>query len=496
MVKLFGETLHECIKARGFSLASVAEDLGYKSKTTLVRILEESSKIENARKCFELALNSELLDLTQAERQALQTALEVSAIGKQAFMTKAVLHDILHPTSEPLSLSDIAVEGIEGIRTFEQLLQRCSKSASCTVWVFGPQNARIFSGLYRLSDRMDRCEIRHYFALDAHNPDDLKTFNAISSIMFSNAYTDYVVNESDAIEKNWMFRSGMLLIEYEEDSGCEEGNQFFSMARVEENQFLGAKDAEGAIASFWLRYIAANEHRLMPLKADVRAVSMLPFPHNYIAFTDYYRQLEHNREIYMIIPDVPFNCISVELLWPIMMEGFAQGGAGRAHDVEKIVGKLAEIHKARYDNLFQKKKVTNIILNTNAMFRFAKTGVCKDQFFLSRPYTCAERVEILEHLLHQTKTNPYFNIRFSNESSIVNDKEVTTYGECAVAIINANTSWNLEKDHSEVLLYNEVLAKYVRDYFRQELMRHEVLPSTKGEALLEQMIAVAAKCRE
>ena len=94
---------------------------------------------------------------------------------------------------------------------------------------------------------------------------------------------------------------------------------------------------------------------------------------DFIVYTQQYCKMEHGAAIYYIRPDVPFQYIPLEVLYPVVREGFARMGMTR-EAYEPNVTALAEIHQARMTNMMRRRRPTYIVLNKAAMEEFVRTS--------------------------------------------------------------------------------------------------------------------------
>jgi len=484
-MRTFAEVFAELIKRRGISVSSVASELGFSSKTALFRILNGQSRPATNRKCLEAACASHMFALTQEETDELRTALRVGEMGEQAFAMNELLRNLLYPV-KPNEPEDVPLTGgfCDGMR---QLLKACAKLSHIYIDVLGRCPQDVFALLHRFSEQADVVGIRHIFAVDAQSTEHMRVLGDVSFILFSPVYAAYLINETGVEEKNWLFHSGVIVISGLREDG---GRRTHLLTPVKAGYHLITGD-NGEPDALFDQLIADAQERIKPLKKLPKNEDSFPFPENYIRFTENCAQIERGREIYMMKPDVPFNCVPPDLLLPIAQEAFAEKVPAAYRTL--AIKRLYEIHKARFDNFFGKKKVTHMVLNRAAMRRFAATGVREDHFFMLRPYTPAERVAILQNLRDQMERNPQLNVWFGRGTNLVSDKEVTAYEGYGLAIIKADTSWHLEKDHREITLHSRALAASFKEYMLGEIIPGEVFSREESFRILDALIELARK---
>ena len=485
-MRTFGEAFALIIKKRQMSVSAAAAELGFSSKTALFRIINDESKPSSIRKCLDAAIQCKALSLNAQEIMELETALRVSAVGKRAYMINAILGSILRPSKR--IPEDIKIAGntrCTSLTAFFSMLA-ARQYESISIGVFGNCPENIFTMLSAFSKEAPVKIICHAFMLDDDRPEDLHVFSQISSILFSPVYKPFILDmtKDSCI---WAFQSGCVMFTCLDKNG---GKTDYQMLPFIDGMYHITEDPSGQLADFWSQIAHSMPSSFRKVKLDAQS-NYPDFPDNYVEFTRFYEKLEHNREIYTVRPDLPFFCISPDILKPMIMNGFAQSGMGAA--AEPLVSELYEIQKNRFDNLFKKKKDTHIILSRTSMRRFAKTGVRSDHFFVGRPYTPQERVQILLHVLQQMKSNPYFHVWFSRDPAYIVDKEVTAYDGFGMAIVKGDTSWELDKDHQEILLENKLLASSFKEHMLAEIIPCEALSRTRSISMMEQLIALAAK---
>lgn len=469
------------------SVSAAAAELGFSSKTALFRILNGQSRPSSNRKCMEAACASQFFALSDEETATLKRALRVGEMGKQAFAMSELLRSLLHPQAPGDLLSAVPLTGDGSCEDFPALFSRCNALSDIRIVVLGrcPQN--ILALLHRFSGQADVSDIYHIFAVDDQSTEHMRVLSEASFILFSPIYSVYIINETGVQEKNWLFHSGIIII-----SGTGEGDcrRTFLLTPVREGYHLviGGHGEPGALCE---QLITDAKERIQPLKRLPRDTEGLVFPYNYIRLTETYGQIEHGREIYMMKPDVPFHCVPPDVLLPIVKEEFEARESSA--QMKQAVERLYEIHKERFRNLFGKKKVTHLVLNQEAMRRFAMTGVREDHFFMLRPYTPEERAAILENLRDQMSQNPHFNVWFGRNPNLVSDKEVTAYEGYGLAIVKSDTSWHLETDHREIMLESRALAAGFKDYMLSEILPEEVFPRGQSLLILNELIELAGK---
>ena len=89
----FADCLREIIATRGWSLDILASMTGYKSRTSVARLLQEQSSQKNRQRFFKRLCESGTM--TTVEEKRLQAALDVSLIGMDKAMARGIFKELI-----------------------------------------------------------------------------------------------------------------------------------------------------------------------------------------------------------------------------------------------------------------------------------------------------------------------------------------------------------------------------------------------------------------
>jgi hypothetical protein len=131
----------------------------------------------------------------------------------------------------------------------------------------------------------------------------------------------------------------------------------------------------------------------------------------------------------MMKPDMGMIDVPVE----IVMDALVDGGTDAFRNA-RVLEEMREIHAARHWNIVHKRQATHMILSERAMRRFIRTGVMSDHFFAMRPFSPAERVEILRVCLELAQGNPGHHIYFIKDEDLFKGMAFTGFGEVGLRI--------------------------------------------------------------
>ncbi len=485
----FGETLKTIIDTRQLSVSGLAKRMGLKSKTEFFRILRDECLYDKVSTFYQELLAKDVLTFNYEERKILDTALEISRVGADTYQSNLAVWDMLRPDSG--SPERIYVEGLPDILSLDQLLHVYAKGQAVQIWLIGLSDKRVLQGLKELAFTLgnnQKIRITHCLYSQAETPDIIRHLSAMMPIIFSQSYQAYTAQGGTDASIRWLFQTEMMLCSYTDENGQ---RHYHHLMKAGPSLLRGIAYQNAADYLFWETLIASKACQLQPIKTDLHALSTAQ---DYIQYTDNFRKMEHNRNIYSVKPDIMFIFVPKEILLPVALESFQRLGFAPPEQLMVLVEQLTKIHQQRVDNIRKKKKVTHIIFSQKEMLTFARTGRQSDHFFALRPFTPAERVAILTFCLNETQTNPYFNIYFAKQDLQVRDAEITCYEGVGTVLINARTSYLLAGDHAEAFITNQAFSEHFCNFFRTELLMRQVLPPKENHAYLEYLIRVAKDC--
>lgn len=479
----FGETLTKIIYQRGLSATAVAEELGFKNRTAFFRILHDESRDVSIRKCFEAVRDSELLALSDEEIERLREAIRVNELGRKTYGVHRALHEMVYP-SIGQAAQTIELEGAQGMKTLDDLMMRMDEYTGIIIVIMGACSKALMDRLHQLTLAGNVSKILHFFAYDEENLEDVKIFASMSNLLFSDVYSIYCLNETRLNRKNWWLRSGAVLFNCDGRFGCQ-------LTALGEERYLYTEDLPEKIKTFWNGILRNTKEQIIRLKGASESQQM--GMEQYVDFTRSLEQMERGREIYIIKPDFPMNCVPAEILASLVRDAFKQEFSDDTGHFDKMIARMYDIHDRRVRNLYEKRRATYMVLDVEAMQCFARTGKRRDHLFLCRPYTPEERVRILTLLRDQAQNNPYFHILMSHDERLVADRELTVYEGFGVAIIKADTSWELHRAHQEVMLESKLLASYFKSYIKENVIAKGVMTKEESLAVLDGLIEMARR---
>ncbi|MBQ8537666.1 MAG: hypothetical protein IJ461_09725 [Clostridia bacterium] len=474
---LFGAQLKTILKNRGVSASQLSRLMGFKSKTTLFRVLNDEVTYASLQSFWRKMTQRQPLPLTQEEWSQLEQSLNVSRQGLEACALNQAMHELLHPSQQPFEDIPVRCFGQDAprVQSLRELMRFYRQSPRVHITLVNCTQ----SDLLRLicqSLSPESMQIHHLLNLNDTLLDTVRSIGACLPLLPYACYTPYALSEP--------LRSSELFVIFHNGEGQWETHYFLFTAQGE-LCMMASRDKD--FPSFWK---AALQDPLVPFLQPLKVVlGPLSAPSDFVGFIQRYYELEKERALYSIKPDVPINFIHPDLLVDAVREGLNKNGASPVD--ETLISDLYDIQLKRWQNFFEKRKVTHVIFSKEAMIRFARTGRQTDHFFVMRPYTAKEREAILTFLWEQAQSNPYFNLYFAHENCVIEDREISCYEGAGTVFQDANTSYN--QDHQEVMITHPAFAQQFKRYFMNELLVNHVLSPRETQHLWDYLIALCHK---
>lgn len=463
-------------KERHLSLAELAAVLGYKSQTSVARIVQDKANEESLFRFARLMKESQALALTEDERERLDRVLEYRRLGSTKYAAAQVLRQLLR---EDLPLVDpVLLDPQTGSR--QTLLSRYLPMKGLKITVVNCETMALFSALAVLT-RQGRARIEHYLYSDRSLMRTVLAVRAVLPILHDPNYfggMTFASREYLLDNPRGILLSDVMLCEYVKDS-----IPWFDLV-VFQNK------SEGMRFSF-LGNGAAIQHMLEGMKTQAQPIRNpgIPGPRgDYTSFLRSCADMERDSAVCRLKPDFGFEQVPVG----IWRQAFVEGPAMASGSVGDLT-ELTDICIRRQHNAFTKKQHQYHVFKPQAVWKFVKTGRLSDQFWAFRPLTMSERLQTLETIQRLSRENPCFHLHFLRDERLVRNDEILLLGDKAVCIIKPGTDYDLNAGHSEAVITQPEFIQLYRDHFVNSILVNQVLSDRETQALLQEMIDF---CRE
>ncbi len=341
-----------------YTVRQLTEKLGYRSKTSLSRILHGKSSYQS---CALFCLKMRPL-LSGEWQNRFQDALFSEKIGlKRHSLLKGIDDCLFRRNQEALPPAGPLPVPFPG----------------GTVVILGCPWARTFSMLDRWLASSEELRVLHYIVRD-----DLLNARGMIPGLISHVtcmrYSAVMLNIADLI--NVLCSWNMILWTWED--------QAWLMIIRGEQEFWSPLPDGAAQAREMLHFLED-----LP-KEYLYRYDQLQTGSDYMAFTEASYRMEHNRKALIIKP-----CPGLQMLPPeILKRTFLDYLSGNLEPVSAAKESLILTQEKRSDNFFHQRQSIRMIMSLASLSRFARSGRMDDQFFACLPFTREERVEIINTL--------------------------------------------------------------------------------------------------
>ena len=425
------ETLSQCIyawmQAEDITGSQLSEMLGYKSRTSLSRLLHGKSNLHSCEQfCDRIA---PYLDKYWEGR--FRQALRAEKIGLKRFALLQAMHQCLF-------------EGSRVSRCSSHIMGSIPFSAG-TVFVFGCARSGSFSFIDELLASSNRLQVIHYFT----RRDLFDTPELLPGLI------DHVVS---------MNYSAILL----EEEALYSASLPWNIALWADHRqpyLLFLNDDEGS----WHPLSGGNTlvQRIIRSLGALPSTSLYRYEHlqtgkDYIDFTQQNYRMEYNRKALIIKPTPGMQMLPSD----IVERTFTDFLADNLQPIAAARGTLVYIFERRVKNFYSRSKPTYLVFSLESMLRFAREGVLEDQFFACRPFTEGERIKIIQMLQAFFRKEDVF-VSFLGRGSWPVSVEV--YDGQGVLFYPSSSNYNAsQSDYRELFLpgqeYADLLFQYVSEY--------------------------------
>lgn len=487
---VFAQCLQRVLAEAELSATEVARRLEMRSRNSIFRILKGETSPQLNRRFLESMREHLGEQLSPAQWAALDDALEMDEFGANEYKSRQALMQLIGASSEPISpatVNYLDVSGAEKEDSFLHYLQGLFRGAlKVNALLFGCCDLGLFRQLHEaICPVTQHVMVRIDHFIYAGEDEIVSNLVGIQPMVDQPCYNAYLVDAQNCVQERLAhYRTGQMTFRVLRQDGSESNIALFLLGR---NEFTATvMSPQDLLMS---RRMLCDRERFSRLRLQWQLTDENK---DFIAYTRQYREIERGAAIYYIRPDVLFQYIPLDVLYPVVREGFARMGMPR-EEYEPIVAALAEIHQARWTNMTHRRRPTYIVLNKAAMAEFVRTGRQSDHLHFLRNFTPKERLKILEVLHQQAKENPFFHLYFAQAKLPITMGEVALYDGRALITMSSGSGYDLRADHRESYISHPfVLRAYKQFYLNVVVAR---LADTQQQSLhqLEDLIARCGK---
>lgn len=462
---------------RGLSLSEIAERLSYKSKTSLVRLMDENVREKSVYR-FQRTMRA-AFELTPSEEEALNEAVEIKLYGSQKQEIFREMRGLLRALNSAKPEAEPFVEDVKnGAR--ERLFERYTRMKNVHIHIFNAADAPIYRALASFLHQ-ENASANHYICTHTDDVGLIRAMRMALPAFYAQGY-EIGIYAGDVRQSIFgMMGADAMAVFYED----EDGKAMSDMIAFEKN---GAAKRLTLQKEAGLReLLCIRPEMFLPIKKTHTDNSS---PEEYIEYSKYISSMERDRSILKLKPDMGLEHIRPEILRDALLENPVSSNDA----LPKALEELTRIYTGRYQNTFTKKKHAHMIVKLESMRQFARTGRMSDHFWGMRPFTEKERALILEDLRQNAIKNPYFHLYFLEDEMLFDGVEIDCYGNESLLIAPSQTDYSFSNGYSEIMLTNRRIMALFKEFFIEELVKRYSRPESASAALLEEIIVECKRC--
>lgn len=462
--------VRQLIRTRKLTLNEFCQILGYKSQTSLIRIMQGTANqksmiafADKLRSCPRLALNRQEMSL-------LDDLIELHEQGNDDFEAMLTLRKLLRGVPA-MAYTPVSLSLVDG--SFFSLIARYSAISLNRILILNCENVAVFHDLALLTSQ-HQVPIEHCSFFGSSFQHIVRTLHAYMPILYQPGYTGYswIVPDAPGSAPRGLITTDLIVCEYLDAQ---------SLPVIDVIVFH--KRSEGRLITLptsldFIRHLLPPVETMTPIRLDTGV-----FGSDMKVYNQYCAALERDHAVYRIKPDIGAEQIPVHLLRRAV-------GDMAPPELFDSLEPLAQIFSERQQNILAKEDAQYHIMKKSALLRFAKTGKTSDHLWCCRAFTPAERSEILHFLRDQLLAKPTFHLYFLKDDDALLDNEVILYEGKGLSMIKAGTNYDLSQSHAEILITQPQFLEAYKRFYLNSTLRYHVESAQYSMEYLNKLIAM------
>lgn len=466
------EFIKNFIQLRNLSLNDFSKRLCYKSKTSLMRMMDENVREQSVYR-FQRELKR-AFSLSAQEEAALREAVQMKLYGEEKMAAFREMDALMLGTMEESEENQtILAEDVQS-GAWEPLFQKYETATELQIIIVNCG----YMPVYRELTRLLKCDVRikHYCCIDRNDARTIHMLRMTMPVLHQQGYELFLCDSLGETQPNGMALSDVMVCTYRRADGvrCED------MIVCDGENHAWRETSAGEPMHFF-QLLGLHQDIYVPVKKQYENGFALE---DYIGYSEYFASLEQDRAILKIKPDIGIEYIKPQILKNAILQ--------TAEIEPKALETFEQIYNRRYRNAYDKRRHTHMLIKWSAMRQFALTGKTSDHFWGLRPFTPEERIEILMEMQENARHNHFFHLYFLKNDSAMQELEIDCYGERGMMIAPAHTNYSFPKGHNEVMLPYRHLIDLFKEFFFKELLPKQAQPENSSVEILEGLLT---ECR-
>lgn len=329
------------MKENGLSFIGLVNRLGYRSKTSLERIIKGTVRPDTIRK-FEQAMLS-VFELSTEEKGLLSEIVQKLIYGEEQYWVNQEIMGFIQ--GNDVAEKDLRITDLRtGCEVDLNVRYDGLKELHLTIVNCQYVNA-LFNCVHRLLQRKN-VSVQHFIYVDDNDVRTIRSVSALMPIFYENGYMGYTRRRKP--------------LGHDQDSGLNESDWLIvslidSEGEKHSEMILFSSSAYGTLMEMpymdeaHLKLLGLDKELYTPIKRNYFDCSAFE---DYITYSKNYAALERDHSIWKIKPDVGVDQIPAWILTQAVREGPVPIDDWFA----EVLDKLGGIYRDRYKNSFAKHK--------------------------------------------------------------------------------------------------------------------------------------------
>lgn len=457
----FGECLEELMHTKGLSTQRLAELAGYKSKTSIARILKEESVHAGRERLFHKM--DALGLLTEQERRNLTRALETSRLGKRRAAARLRLRRLLTGAKTTDTLDQELAQCLERLRAAHAaqiLLVICYRPA-------------LMERLGEILAQRPAHTLEHFVSIGSCDEQMMEVLCAVLSLAYLRAYTCAARDTGSEWPAALPGCEIMCFTAQNRDGASTDTLVIFES---DGKTLIHTQPASQGLFGFLKQAVDRQGYRQV-----IESYKQQESPESFVTSIRFCTELERSKPACIIKPGLCLNEVASGFLRAALLEGgvLRYFPEWTEQQVRMLLEEFLYFHARRFENSFYGVHARRQIMSPRSLRRFALTGRFDAPFLAIRAFTVRERVAILEHFERAMDKNGGFSMRlWSEESDFA--MEVHCFENTSILAVPAELSSSVNAYYPAITLRHSRLAALFTECFEDDLLRNSTLSAQES----------------
>ncbi len=447
--------IRQLYRSRHMSLMDLARMLGYKSQTSLTRIMQQTANRESLLKFADKLQSCKALALTLEERTILDDLVERRDFGDERFAAMRGMRELLR--GEPLTYAaPLQLDYLLGNKASTSFLGHFSTLRLRRIFILNCEYVPIFQDIALLMGQHDFPVIQYMYASE-DVPHTVRAIHAALPMLFATNYSSYSYRMPDSPGRTVRGLITSDLVAYEAVTADN---------RPANGVIVFASPSRGLV---YPNHESIDSMMKMLPTIDLMQPVRIPTTaeQDLLAYSCFCADLERGHATYCIKPDLGLMHLPVDILEKAVRDAAPP-------EVLRHLPELVQITKRRHQDMLEKSVPQHLVMKRGALLHFVNTGRFSDHLYCCRAFVPAERTAILRYLRDTLMALPDFHVYLLKNDDAFTDNEVTLYGDTGLSFIKPGTDYDWSRSHAEILVTQPEFLQVFQHFFTDSILRCRV----------------------